>query len=341
MTREAPPDIRNVAAAAGVSIATVSRVMSGRGPVSQATRRRVLQAVELLGYSPSASARSLRTTRTQLIGVLVPDLANAVFVPFLRGVQHEAQQAGYSVLVVDAQRSKEIEAAAVERLVELRVEALVLAGRARDPDRLAGLAARGMVVTTAEDEAAGSGGLIVELEDVGTAEMCEALAALGHRHLLYATGSQLPGEAGVWRLASLRQHCERRRLQVSRLVVKRSSDSRTAAALLRAALAPTVGDPPTAVVCATLPLAPTLLAGFAAARLRLPIDCSFVTYGDSPWAAAYQPAISVVALDLYEAAVELTRRTLAEISGSTSFVATRPEPARFLDRASVGPARRP
>jgi LacI family transcriptional regulator len=311
--------------------------MSGAGPVSEPTRSRVLAAIVQLGYSPSASARSLRTTHTQLIGVLVPDLANGVFVPFLRGVQHEAQKAGYSVLVVDAQRSKEIEAAAVERLLELRVEALVLAGRPRDPARMADLRARGMVVTAADDPLDRSGSLIAELEDVGTHELCRALAGFGHTHVAYATGSPVPGEAGTWRLGALRDHCERLDLHVSRLVVRRDENAATTGRTLRAALSPDVGQAPTAVVSASLPLAPTLLAGFAAAGIRLPEDCSFASYGDSPWAAAYQPAVSVVTLDLYTAAVELTRRTLTKVSSSLSFEVQQPEPARFVARASLGP----
>src|ERR1700728_461901 len=111
-------DIRRVAEEASVSIATVSRVVSGRGPVNDDTRQRVQSVVARLGYRPSASARSLRTSQTMIIGALVPDLSNPVFVPFLRGVQHVAQAEGYSVLVVDAQRSAVVERRALDRLID-------------------------------------------------------------------------------------------------------------------------------------------------------------------------------------------------------------------------------
>ncbi len=328
---------------AGVSIATVSRVVSGRGPASQETRARVLEAVALLGYSPSAPARSLRTTRTHLIAVLVPNLVNPVFVPFLRGVQHEAQLAGYSVLVVDSQRSAEIEAAAVGRLVELRVEALILVGRLHDPAGITDLADRGVVVATAGLPGTGSPAVIDELETPGTRQMCAALASLGHRHVLYATGGRVPGDTGGGRLATLGTHCDALGMQVSHMALRRGRDPHEAGRALRARLASGRPGSPTVLVCASFPLAPTLLAGLDAASIDVPAACSFVTYGDSDWAAAYRPPVSVVTMDLYKMAVAVARQTLQAVAAggsnhTISLADTDAEPARFVRRASVGVA---
>ncbi len=123
------PDIRQVAAEAGVSTATVSRVLTGKGPASEDATRRVRAAADRLGYSPSAPASSLRTERSMIIGVLVPNLANPVFLPFLRAVEHLAQQHGYAVIVADAQRSPEVERRQLDRLSAQRIDALVVAGR--------------------------------------------------------------------------------------------------------------------------------------------------------------------------------------------------------------------
>ena len=86
-------------------------------------------AAERLHYQPSASASSLRTDRSMIIGVLVPNLANPVFLPFLRAVEHEAQRFGYAVMVADTQQSTEIEHRQLDRLSAQRIDALIMAGR--------------------------------------------------------------------------------------------------------------------------------------------------------------------------------------------------------------------
>ncbi len=96
--------ILDVAHAAGVKPSTVSKALNdGRG--SADVRRRVAEAASRLGYRPNQQARGLRRSESRSIGVLIPDLANPVFLPFLRGVEHAAQERGYVVLITDGQRS--------------------------------------------------------------------------------------------------------------------------------------------------------------------------------------------------------------------------------------------
>ncbi len=91
--------IYDVAQAAAVSIATVSRALSGSGRVSDATRKRVLDAVQVLGYEPNSIARSLVTRATQTIGLLLPDIMNPFFPELVRGVQLVAAYGREDVLI--------------------------------------------------------------------------------------------------------------------------------------------------------------------------------------------------------------------------------------------------
>ena len=322
---------------AGVSTATVSRALSGRGPVGEVTRARVLGVAERLRYLPSAAARSLRTDRSMMIGVLVPDLANPVFVPFLRGVQHVAQSHGYVVLVVDAQRSAEIERRALDRLQTQGVDALLLAGPVRDKARVEELRRTGMVVADPDHLHGFRRPLVPELERPGTWAMCDALVDLGHRRLAYVNREDLLGEAGRrrWQAVSLR--CQARGLETERLVLGRAKEPGDVAELLAAVLRRP--EPVTALVSSAHGLAPPLLRGQHAAGVELPGDCSFVTFGDSEWAEAYRPAISVVTLDLYEVAVTVTTANLRQLGRDPVGGVELPGSARFLLRESVG--RRP
>lgn len=117
--------MREVAAAAGVSVATVSHVLSGTKRVTPAVSARVRAAAEALGYVPNRQASALRTGRTDILGVLLPDLSNPFFPALLNAVEVAARGAGFHVLVCDTENDPEVEANALERLAGLRVDGLV------------------------------------------------------------------------------------------------------------------------------------------------------------------------------------------------------------------------
>src|SRR5918993_711273 len=99
--------IQDVARTAGVSTATVSRVLSAPEVVAEATRQKVMLAIDLLGYAPNVAAKNLRTLRTEKILVTVPDISNPFFSQVIRGVEEAAMAAGYSVLLGDTRNSEE------------------------------------------------------------------------------------------------------------------------------------------------------------------------------------------------------------------------------------------
>ncbi len=97
------PQIADVAREAGVSIATVSRVLSGNTPVAQETAERVRLAVDTLNYVPHAAARILASRRTDTLGLLVPEISGAFFQPLLRGIEAGASEAGFDLLIHSTQ----------------------------------------------------------------------------------------------------------------------------------------------------------------------------------------------------------------------------------------------
>jgi LacI family transcriptional regulator len=121
-----PPTILDLAAAAGVSKATVSRVLNGSERVAPETRARVMGAIEQLGFQVNLAARSLRTSRTGLIGVLVPVIS--VFGRIVEELDHDLADAGISMLLTASRRRQpERDIEAIEVLVGRGVDALVIA----------------------------------------------------------------------------------------------------------------------------------------------------------------------------------------------------------------------
>ena len=333
------PDIRQVAAEAGVSTATVSRVLTGRGPASAEATRRVTAAAVRLGYSPSASASSLRTDRSMIIGVLVPNLANPVFLPFLRAVEHVAQLHGYAVIVADAQRSPEIERRQLDRLSAQRIDALVVAGQPRDPDHVRRLAESGLPVADAEHFTAQATAMATSLIAV-VDQVCDHLARFGHRHLAYlAQGRVAQGISGArWTLiesAALARGITAQRILVGAPADPDRPDGPGMASLLDGLVRSP--DGPTVLWSASHALAPHLLEGLAIADIAIPGECSFLTFGDSPWAPAYRPAISVVTNDLGAVGRAMTEDLLHRLGLLESVSTVSFDTDRYVARASVGP----
>lgn len=117
--------IRDVAKKAGVSIAAASYALNGRDGVAEKTRQRILAAVEDLGYHPAKFAQSMRTGKTDTIGLVLPDLSNPFFPQFAKAVQQSAGAEGKSVLLIDTSNDSDTEREGVKRLVSQGVDGII------------------------------------------------------------------------------------------------------------------------------------------------------------------------------------------------------------------------
>src|SRR6202790_3317633 len=117
--------ITDVAKEAGVSTMTVSRVLNGRGEISQETRERVQQVIDKLGYRPSSVARNLKTQRTHTIGLIVPDITNPFFPEVVRGAEDQASEEGFAIMLCNTIRNRDRERKALELLEDKRVDGLI------------------------------------------------------------------------------------------------------------------------------------------------------------------------------------------------------------------------
>jgi LacI family transcriptional regulator len=116
-----------VAARAGVSVTTVSHVLSGRRPVAEATRTRVMQVIEELGYQPNPLSRVLRTQQTMTVALIVPDLTNPFYPMVLRGLADVMVPAGYHAVVCNTDGTREEELSFLREMTNRRVDGLVIA----------------------------------------------------------------------------------------------------------------------------------------------------------------------------------------------------------------------
>jgi LacI family transcriptional regulator len=178
------PTIYEVAGRAGVSIATVSRVLRGTAPVAEPTRARVLAAVEELRYTPSRLGRSLAERRHAANGIVFPDLSGPYFAEVVLGYEEVAAELGRSVLIL----STHGRLAARDMVLDLaaRVDGLVVLGRTVDDQVLELLAGRGMpLVVLARDSVAGADSVNAENEQSAAALAKHLVTVHGYRDLAF------------------------------------------------------------------------------------------------------------------------------------------------------------
>lgn len=326
--------IGDVAAAAGVSRATVSRVMNGRSTVAADIAERVREAAESLSYRPSTAARNLALGRTRTVALVLPDVGNPVFQQILHGVMAAADQDGYRVLVADTAEDQSQEAA-IALEARLRCDALVLvAPRMPDADlaRLVPDVEPVVLVNRDLPGAAGSGApsLMVDYEDAAL-QVIEHLVSLGHRRLVYVAGPEASA-SDTQRRSGIRRALDRHP-QLDVQEIPAGPDI----AAGHAATGPVLAGRATAAVAFNDLVAFGLLAGLNEAGVAVPADISVAGFDDIDLARYATPALTTVAVPQ----AELGRHAWKELTAVMDDDAQPARSARFTTelkvRASTGP----
>lgn len=182
----------DVARESGVSLMTVSRVLNNKGDVGPETRQRVQAVIRQLGYRPSSVARSLVTSRTRTIGLVVPDNANPFFSELARGVEHTAYANGYSVFLCNTEENAEREKAVLQTLEDKRVDGVILcSSRLGQPELRAAIAGfAGAVLINRELDGDGVDTMLVD-DELGGRLATAHLLERGRRRIGFLTGPEM------------------------------------------------------------------------------------------------------------------------------------------------------
>ncbi|MEP0774161.1 MAG: LacI family DNA-binding transcriptional regulator [Acidobacteriota bacterium] len=300
-----PATIREVAREAGVSIATVSRVLNGKGQVAEATRALVEAAARRLRYSPDGAAQSLITRRTMTLGVLLPELYGEFFSEFIRGLDLSARGRGYHLLV-SSSHSDRREIEAMLRAMRGRVDGIVVMSPDADSSTLVRAVPETIPLVLVNPSRSDERFDVLAIDNYGGAyAITRHLLGLGHRHLAFITGpannvdalERLRGfRAAVKDLAA--DQIELRELEGD---FREESGYRAGRALLNER------SRPTAVFAANDAMAIGALSAFHEAAVRVPDDIALAGFDDIPIARFVAPPLTTVRVairQLGERAVE-------------------------------------
>src|SRR5690348_12754697 len=182
--------IYDVAREAGVSMATVSRVVNNNPNVKPQTRKKVFEAIERLGYRPNAVARGLASKKTTTVGVVIPDIANAIFAEVARGIEDIANMYHYNIILCNADKKKEKEIRVINTLLEKQVDGMLFMGGIVTEDHLVAFRSSSVpiVLCATTDEERTIPSVDIDHEEAAY-DAVNALIAGGHRQIGMISGT--------------------------------------------------------------------------------------------------------------------------------------------------------
>ena len=305
----------DVARAAGVHPGTASRALNpqAREQVSPATVRRVTRAAQRLGYVPNPVARGLRTARSFLVGMVVPDVTNPLFPPLVRGAEKVLSQAGYTLVLTDTDNDAATERRQIELLRARGTDGFIVATARWEDALLAEIAAAGVpAVLVNRNTASATLPYVGGDERTGVRLAVEHLVALGHRHIAHL-GGPADTSTGRERAAAFRQSALQHALPSTGLVRACAAYTEEAGAEAAARLIAS-GPKFTAVVAGNDLIAFGVLDALTRAGLSCPDQVSLIGFNDMPHLDKLAPPLTSVALPLAEMGAQAARILLARVA---------------------------
>lgn len=332
--------LKDVATTAGVHPSTVSRALdpARRHLIADDVAERISRIAERIGYRPDRLAASLRTGRSRLVGVLVPDIANPVFSPIISGLSEALGAAGYSTIVADVGADPKRQRTLVDELVARRVDGLVLATVRRDDHvlrhcREAGVAT--VLVNRVDD--AGTVASVTSDDRLGMALAVDHLVDLGHIAIAHLGGPEELSTGAQRREGFFKAMAQRGIVVPDTFIAEAVAYDREAGEIATNKLLENK-EKITAIVAANDLLALGALRALAARGLACPGDVSLTGHNDMPLVDQVAPPLTTVRIGPremgHEAARLLTEAMEGADDGSIKRVVLRPT---LLVRASTAP----
>lgn len=329
------PTIIEVAHLAGVSTATVSRVLSNPDRVTEKTRAKVMEVVNRLNYKPNSAARSLRTTRSGRILVTVPDISNPFFANIIRGATEAAREADFSLVLGDTRHNPALENQYAGMLDRTQVDGLIFLGHRMPATLRAATSDKGRplpVVNGCEY----SPDLTVPSVHIDNsragADATEYLMGLGHRDFGVITGplvspinrDRLDGVMGALHGKGLVD-----RLRVAEGDYSVESGAQQAADLLQSRIS--------VIFCFSDEMAIGALHAVRAAGLSCPRDISIMGFDDIRIASYLNPGLTTIAQPTFEIGRQAVIMLLQILEGKGAVPPSVTLPHRLIERESTGP----
>ena len=292
--------IYDVAREASVSMATVSRVVNNNPNVKPQTRKKVFEAIERLGYRPNAVARGLASKKTTTVGVVIPDISNAIFAEVARGIEDIANMYHYNIILCNADKKKDKEIRVINTLLEKQVDGLLFMGGAVTEDHIQAFKTSSVPIVLCATTEEGDTYPSVDIDHIGAAE--DAVSTLiqnGHRQIAMISGTLQDPSNGYARFQGYKNALEKAGIAFNDELV-RIGNYRYESGMEVTQHFLGLQDKPTAIFAANDEMAIGAIHAVQDKGLRVPEDVSIISVDNVRMASMVRPLLSTVAQPMYD-----------------------------------------
>ena len=292
--------IYDVAREAGVSMATVSRVVNNNPNVKPQTRKKVFEAIERLGYRPNAVARGLASKKTTTVGVVIPDISNAIFAEVARGIEDIANMYHYNIILCNADKKKDKEIRVINTLLEKQVDGLLFMGGAVTEEHIIAFKSSNVpiVLCATTDEQATIPSVDIDHE-AAAFDAVTSLIAQGHKSIAMISGTLQDPANGYARFQGYKRALEEAGHAYDESLV-RVGNYRYESGIEAMKYFLEMDKKPTAVFAATDEMAIGAIHSIQDYGLKVPEDISVISVDNSRMASMVRPQLTTVAQPMYD-----------------------------------------
>ncbi|GGD65319.1 catabolite control protein A [Paenibacillus nasutitermitis] len=328
--------IYDVAREAGVSMATVSRVVNNNPNVKPQTRKKVFEAIERLGYRPNAVARGLASKKTTTVGVVIPDISNAIFAEVARGIEDIANMYHYNIILCNADKKKDKEIRVINTLLEKQVDGLLFMGGAVTDEHLQAFKTSNVPVvlcaTTDENDSIPS----VDIDHEAAAfDAVQTLINQGHKRIAMISGTLQDPSNGYARFQGYKRALETAGIDYDENLV-RTGNYRYESGVEAMKYFLELPELPTAVFSATDEMAIGAIHCIQDSGRKVPDDLSVISVDNSRMASMVRPQLTAVAQPMYDIGAVSMRLLTKLMKKETVEQARVVLPHEVIKRQSVG-----
>ena len=332
------PTLHDVAAAANVSTATVSRCLNSPNQVAEITRVIVSRAINDLGYSPNFGAKAMAARRTNTIGAIIPTMENAIFARGLQAFQDELRCHGFTMLVASTSYCPKIEEEQIRSLVARGADALLLIGHERNPQIYRFLETQGVPVVVTWAFTPGSERPSIGFDNrAAIYEMATEVIKLGHRQLALISAETAMNDRAMARHAGIQGAMADAGLNPNNLrFIETTYNIEDGAQVFEEFMQSPV--PPTAIFCGNDVLAVGAVRRARELNISVPDEVSIIGFDDIELAQIVYPALTTVHVPHREMGRRAAIALAHLVKNGTPIEAIELQ-ARLVFRDTLGPAR--
>jgi LacI family transcriptional regulator len=334
-----PITIQDIAKEAQVSIATVSRVINGSKAVSPELKKRVNDIIHKRSFKPNSLARGLITNRTNIVGIIIPDISNPIFGALTKGINEVCQQKGYTLMVCESGGKIEKETELLGVLSDRKIDGVLFAGVDINSTLVEEMKDQEYPIVLVTQEASdGKEELYTVVHDnvSATYDAVSFLIKNGHKHIAFIGGPENDYSSGQKRLKGYRMALQENKLDVPESYIEHGDFSFDSGYNCMRKIYEENSVLPTAVMVCNDVMAIGAIRFLKSANVSVPDDISIMGFDDSEVGRYFNPELSTVRISYFDEGVKVAKTIFKLLDNNNQVIPkTQFVPHKIIRRNSV------